>query len=895
MGKGYDNAHIFSCSPDLGDVSLPSVSYSFQSILKTSHSKCSQLRNQAVPPTRNTHRSPAELSGKQENDASSGKRKFSKRKSADLDSKGDSDAESSENTEVKARGKHKRKCRYYNIHSMTDRKTHKTDSDTDDDDLNMLLKNVNFGERTISSHRLCTLILGLLYDLSLSDLAEKSLGKPISSSILPFLLQCLDGIEKNCAQGKSETLDRNVRIFLQRHILRVIYCCCGVIAVQLNGLNILIGYKIVERILNVVHQMKKERGENQSDAEFYSTFGKEFELIFDAITGIFLSLTVAFENLPFNLTAIKSAMNLMQSFGEHNGFQVMKACILYHDWMKSESGDPPQHSTLNDNEPIRVFGTFLSTLKVVRVNYIHSMKCVKRKHQKCIYAQYFDHHHDILGVPSTTNLVVKDQTLHSKNTSDAKWPSSSLQSADNSQPVCLVSTCTNFLLELFMNVYSKVTHLDLLKTIYTSGMCCCMDLEHIVEAFKVAVIKCSPAVRTFALDTLSRIILEHFSGGLDYGNRDSLIPLCSHCLQSSMHVENESIKDLDFHERANLTKSKALKSKGFDSGIDSSETTQDKQVSAFYRMSKWKPVGKLHSLLYNDNETIATSVAKHLMVLAIKGNAFLKAELFFSVYYHTLDAVKTGDNQTGKQSHALSKPVQVHCLSTLPFLLQSNCVTKAFLSKHGVQKLCDLLEDEVLRPPVLRIFEALVVLDEQKSEVTQTTTSDCPCPYRGGQVIDAFISELSKRSFDKDEFDNHLSKTKSGRIRRDSVVLSKFSLPVLVDLWKTCAKLCLSSRGFVAQFQEMQFFRKTEALLLETLDIVICPNMATYIHSQGSTETEDSGLEGEIVSTGSEVDLSQDSNGFFMRISLLESLIVAIGGCQKYMAMKVKYAFILFI
>ncbi|WAR10400.1 LYST-like protein [Mya arenaria] len=222
---------------------------------------------------------------------------------------------------------------------------------------------------------------------------------------------------------------------------------------------------------------------------------------------------------------------------------------------------------------------------------------------------------------------------------------------------------------------------------------------------------------------------------------------------------------------------------------------------------------------------------------------------------------------------------QIHCLSALPFLLQANCVTKVFLSKKGVRKLCELLEDDVLRAPVLRIFEALVIIDEYQFRDSQLALqSDCPCPYKGGRVIDAFISELSKLSFSDAEMyvDDSETPLKS-RIRRDSVVLSKFSLVVLVDLWSTCAKLCLHSNVFVAQFKKSQSPSKTEGLLIETLDIIMSPDLIGQLKSHGSIEAEDSGMEGD---TTGDVEKDQQAN-FSMRVALLESLMAVIGAVAR--------------
>jgi hypothetical protein len=59
-----------------------------------------------------------------------------------------------------------------------------------------------------------------------------------------------------------------------------------------------------------------------------------------------------------------------------------------------------------------------------------------------------------------------------------------------------------------------------------------------------------------------------------------------------------------------------------------------------------------------------------------------------------------------------SKKVKVHFLSALPHLLEVDSVLQEFLQNKGIGRICLLLEDESLRNPVLKVFEALVNLDE---------------------------------------------------------------------------------------------------------------------------------------------------------------------------------------
>lgn len=813
------------------------------------------------------------------NNRLSGKRRYSKRKSYDSkEADVNSEEETSETREEKSKGKLRKKYRYCNVRNYGG--THsqpKADSESDDGDIEALIKSMNIEDKNVTSgFQLCILVLELIQELILTDLGERPSGKMISPVILPNLLQCLVTVDSDVDHVRKDDRNENeARIVIKRHLARVVITSSGITAGQQNGTNILIGHRVIEQVLNSGIHTEVFRSGYESIPDLLENFAHEAYLLSDIALGTLMCLTVVFANLPFNLSVIKTALHLIEEFDDHKGFQMLEQCVLFNDWFKCTSSDSTPISHWLDDQPIRIIGTFLNTLKVVRVNYVHSMKCVKRKHVQCSYSQYYDHHHDILGVAATVTAEEAQETLSLSKRRPSQSSVSSFASQHSTQVVCLVSSCTQFLLDLLIKVTTKVMRLDLLKTIYMSGMCCCMNLEGIMSVFVTGIKMFSPAVRNFSIDILNKILLEHFSGGISYIREDNQHLSCSFCDKVSFASSDPEGKIKCF---SNVTEHH-LESKGMDSGIDSSDVNREAKLSALHKLSRWRPISQLKELLFSTDETLAVSIAKHLLVLAIKGNPYLKAKLFFNLYSQALESVNKGETKTTSGGRRLSKSVQVHCLSALPYLLQANCVTKVFLSKKGVRKLCELLDDEILRAPVLRIFEALVVLDGYKLDEEDMGESDeCPCPYNGGRVIDAFISELSKCSFNNnDMYCDESETTTRGRIRHDSVVISKFSLPVLMDLWETCAKLCLHSHVFVSRFNETQRFIKTETLLLETLDIIVSPDLIGQLRSHGSFEAEDSGFEWE----PSESE-SGDQASFFQRIALFESLMVVVGVGHKF-------------
>ena len=877
------------------------ISSCFQDVLKNLRGKASQQKC-SVPLSRQANRSSQQSVGSNGNishDSTEKSKTSLKRKPSSNRDRSDSgsDSDDDDSRTERTRGKVKRKHRMTLLRNSTDLHSQKVDSDTDDDDIDLLLGSLHKEHKKTSGYDLCTLVLNLLQDLTLSDIEQMSPVKYLSPSILPDLLTTLSNMD---VEVNERVKDTEAFIEIKRHILQVVLTCCGIIAAQQNGVNILIGHKVVETLLCLGQTLELTDLQPSREILENKVLFSKVNLLSDIVVGLLLCLTVVFECLPFNPTFIQSARRLMEEFDLNDGFKNLRKIFWIADWLKSNS----DKLDWLDDDPVKIFGNFLNTIKVVRVNYIHSMKCVKRKHQKCSYSEYFDHHHDILGVPASQNpRPVADESLQIKSRSLSQ-SSQTLQTQPSVQTVCIVAVCTDVLLSVLKLADSKSMRLDILRVIFFSGVCCCMNLEEIIKTFVATVERFSPAVRGYALESMNKIILEHFSGGLGLRLKDQVLS-CTYCeATSDSNITDASVNMYAYFHKPVMD----TEFPGLDSGFSSSDLQKTNILSAVYKLSKYRAVHQLRKLLYSDNEALAISIAKYLLVLAIKGNSVLKAELFFGLYMKTLRSFGRKDVQCGKSSHKgempldsspiiqeqLSKTVQVHCLSALPYLLQANCVTKAFLAQQGVLKMCQLLEDGILRIPVLRVFEALIVLDEEKlDEGNDLGNSDaCPHPYKGGSVVGAFLEELSKRSFCTEVEDDDLEATDSGRktssrkrVRHDSVVCNRFSLPVLVDLWETCAKLSLHNHVFVSQFLSLECLGKTEGLLLETLEVLVS-SCVMVVKSQASTETEDSGLEGDHIPIHGG---RSEGNAFCMRVTLMESLVVVIGACCQHLEQEVNY------
>lgn len=745
-------------------------------------------------------------------------------------------------------------------------------------DVYAMLIEVKKDPKHCSCQDLCSLILNLLQSLCLLDLDQVSLIKVISPAILPHLLHLLTGMYPSATNETEDLLamswKKDDSVLFQRQLLRVILSLCGIISTQQNGVSVILGHKVTAVLLDVAQQVHHfqeikvhlSMSNQQTISPDTHTLNQEFCLFAEINIGLLLCFDMIFQNLPFNLVYIKNAVQLVEDFGCDQGFTFLECVIKEYDKQQSDKVTADLNlMACIDVEPVKVISCFLNTLKSVKVNYIHSVSCLKRKHQKCYYGAYFDHHHDILGQPLTQDSESK--LGHSAST---QIPTSDSPVGDGA---CLVASWCSFLLSLLPKVKSKVTQVDMLSTLHLSAMCCCMSLETVVAGITVSMKSFVPAVQSYALETLNTILLYPYLGGLDSMKTGHRSGHCSsQACQKYIKLSNAEFKS----EKDNF-------SMNFDSGFSSRDMSK-KNIYSPDQTSRWSALDLLKAVLVSPNARLSELTAKHLQVLAIGAKPDLKEELFFRVY---LQAFQSFIGTWGKSSQSSSEEgefvqfslaTRVHCLSALPYLLQVDSVLKVFLTKHGLGQICRLLEDDGLREPTLRVFEALVLLDENrlKSKVCDVADSEV---LVDGMVIKAFIDglavktkgDINKKSLWPGVCPGSVRDVPSSAKTSDSSAKGACikNLALMVDMWETCSKLCINSDEFVVHFKDSDSLKIAEDTL-----IVILQQMYSPVCELSTADTsEDSGQEC--------VGQRMPRIGCFMWLSLLKALLVVCSACYK--------------
>ena len=532
----------------------------------------------------------------------------------------------------------------------------------------------------------------------------------------------------------------------------------------------------------------------------------------------------------------------------------------------------------SNNDFICNFGALITALKGVKVNYIHAIKCLKRRHRNCDYTSYYDHHHDILGAPlysvnQDCDVDADDDPASTPQGATAKRP---VPEALQSSLPCIVAEMSHVLLDSISVVKYKASQIHLLSTLRSVGTCCCLQPERIVSAIVPHLPHFSPAVRNFALETLTAILLDQFQGSQDHQSlQKSSVEVNTNAKEKkkdSKEEESSSGSSADYSRCTHcfLDDSGPLLA-GLPPTLDSGFSSCDiEEIRRQKLLERWKSLRLLRKMIISQDESVSLSCAKHLMTLAICGNNEIKEELFFGVYLHVLhmkvrmmsvfdpkgnkntektEGCSLVNSQESFSDYAIgsgsadissaeertsegnvSSSVMLLCVSALPYVLQVEKVMSMFLQRGGLAKLTDLLEYQPMRAPVMSVFEALIMIDERRLRGRKAPADYSN--YRDAGVIQTFIDTLAKKTCyvtaslqelqsaressqggntDSKESDNSSSdKTPDNSQSAQANVTTSLgdlcdmskNLPVLLDMWKTCAKLCMNSRTFRSFYKD---------------------------------------------------------------------------------------------
>ncbi|XP_076442605.1 lysosomal-trafficking regulator-like isoform X2 [Babylonia areolata] len=683
----------------------------------------------------------------------------------------------------------------------------KEEESTSEEDFVDHAEDIDLTGMSIGSCHLFQLILHLLEDLVVVGVTHAVSSQSLSPVILPVLLDVLQCFSHSSgrksgqsAEGVEDTVVlpwvREDGLILLQQLVRLILTLSGVVATQHNGVRILLSMKVVPSILLSLRYCHPQA--EGCDAALSAV---EQIVVKDTVCGCLDLFRVIFNHLPFNPTFVRDANAVMELFRRHGGEDYFRFLFVENDRQHTDK----KHSAAEGHDsPVKWLCNLIHCLKVVKVNYIHAVKCLKRRHRGCEYGIFFHHHHDIFGAPLELVVTGCEESSHVQT-----------KLADPS--LCQMAKWSCLLLDCLKKAQAKSTKLLILCALRDEGMCCCLQPASVVNILVPLLPELSPAVKNYALETLNTMLLDQFGGAMEN------VMACSQC-----------------------SLEKPVNTLHIDSGFASSDVGEDLEQKSLLR---WRSLRLLRKYVLSVNESIALSVSRHLITLAVRGNRSIREELFFGIYLHVLN-MKTveqpmmasgkereeviSSSEEGVRMGSMPNTVLLLCVSSLPYVLQVDKVMRLFLEKGGLACLTHLLDNEQLRLPVMGVFEALIMIDEQtmmnRHIPATSASSKHSVGYQGGIVIQTFIDTLARKtcaitaSLQQHHLKGPLSKSLTRLPNRRSptnkgtrdvpdeatfpasadqetsfVEIHKCvieTVPALQDMWKTCAKLCMNSETF---------------------------------------------------------------------------------------------------
>ena len=847
---------------------LQSVNASFLYLQKSPKwIKFYKLREKAIPQSsKKYHTDKKDL-------ASHGHKKLTKLPSADKQESSNSEQEVEEEklfsrSQRMKNGRKGNRLRYGSLSFMGVEQSPSMQED-EEEELESLLSKYSPNSHEMAAEALCVLILDLLQEVCLQDLNQTSPSKVLSSMLLPHLLHVFTNLYPSSGSGGEDLLasdwTKQHSIYFQRKLLRVVFVMSGIAATQQNGVNVILGHKVLPVLLEVARQLdqmehlKEELSvsKKRSSAEM-SQSSDEFVLFSEIILGLLTTLDVIFQCLPFNLVVIKNAVQLVEEFDDSHGFDFLQHVIHTLD-SSQRTSIILARLDMCLIEPVKLIGSFLNTAKSLKINYIHAMKCMRRKHKNCHFSEHFDHHHNILGMPFS--MEGKTQIEYSKSSTQLHTST------------CLVASWSAFLLDLLPKVKTKVIQIEVLKTLTNSGVCCCFKLDAVIQPILQSIHLFTPGVQNFALDSINQVILKSF-GGADKNIKPEtdakVIFKCLTCSDRALHSSMDGTR-----KNSNLSKP------GMDSGF-SSHDFQPSEVPEKVLTSKWSVLEEFRSLIFSKDQNVAEATARYLFHLVLDASQTLREELFYRVYMFAFESFlgklnsSTSTSQTNEAGNDwFSSKVKVHCLSALPHLLQVESVHHTFLTR-GVGKICHMLNDDHMRAPVLKVFEALVILDDHKVKEFELSSEFTPDSKASssGLVIKAFVGGLLKKT----KFDIQHSSACSGKEADKKWVGSSEQkaalkdLSLMVDMWEMCAKICLRSEELVIYLQKASCTKLAEDMIMCILKQILTFTVCKY---EVKDNSDDSGQEQEVAMG------TPKQSVCFLKLALLQALLVVCNASYK--------------
>ncbi|KAM9212392.1 lysosomal-trafficking regulator isoform 2-T2 [Dugong dugon] len=497
-------------------------------------------------------------------------------------------------------------------------------------------------------------------------------------------------------------------------------------------------------------RQKKTLQEVQEDFVF-SKYRHRTLLLPELLEGVLQILICCLQSAASNPFYFSQAMDLLQEFIQHHGFNLFETAVLQMEWLVLRDGVPTEASE-HLKALIKGVMKIISTVKKVKSEQLHHSVCTRKRHRRCEYSHFMHHHRDLSGLPvSAFKNQVSKNPFEETAYGDVYYP----------ERCCCIAVCTHQCLHLLQQVSLSSTCVQILSGVHSVGICCCMDPKSIIipllHAFKL------PALKHFQqhiLNILNKFILDQLGGAeMSQKIKKAACNICTvDCDQLAKLEETLQRNACDAEPSSGLS-SPSYRCQG----ILPSGGSED-------MLWKWDALEAYQNFVFEDDRLHSIQIANHICSLIQKGNVFVQWKLYNYIFNLVLQrAVELARhcqhlNITTARTHVCShhsqclpqEVLQIY-LKTLPTLLKSRIIRDLFLSCNGVNQIIELNYLDGIRSHSLKAFETLIIsLGEQQkdasipgtdgldSEQKESSFFNVGTPFNNQQVYSDSPQSLSK-------------------------------------------------------------------------------------------------------------------------------------------------------
>ena len=266
------------------------------------------------------------------------------------------------------------------------------------DDTDALGENVH-----LEPIELTILLLNLSRNLCYREGFGGPQGMAVSLALLPHLSHFLLALQTDHGQGNiPEGWNTKTVSYLERFTVRTILTVASFASLQPNGISALAASGAVISLLEVAKQNLRTVSETGC-VENVAVYNPLL-IANDILHGIWLLLHTIFYCIPLNPTFLNSSLKLLSEVIENQGLRLLQTALLTWERHHLKQKETSCGALLAKTQMVNLVesvGQVITSLKRAKINYIHTMRCMKKRHKTCDFKNYLHHHHDVLGIASS--------------------------------------------------------------------------------------------------------------------------------------------------------------------------------------------------------------------------------------------------------------------------------------------------------------------------------------------------------------------------------------------------------------------------------------------------------------------------------------------------------------